>query len=1800
MGQLSRSLTHLWRVREGLGPRPVSVLAGLVALIALALTSGGVSSSPADGEGEPDPQVVAAVEGYAQETGKGYEHVLRWMRVLKTFGVLDGMSAAEARDYAEQHLALRWAPVADELWKLENGQDEPSRQLVAAVRGYAQETKNGYDHVLRWMRVLESFGVVEEMTAAEAQGYADRGWSRWVPVAAELAELEGAPAESGEFSVSISASPTYPKPGEVVRLRAVIANPPAGSTPSYQWRLDLGGGQGIPMGRAATTSYAAGNPGATSFLLTVSYPGGESATSSLTVEWAETPPNRAPVVNRWAEWQFAGKFNAPRGYLITRTFTGMFSDPDGDDLTYSVSVPDDQRSLVESLDVHLGITGSNGEPVDFVSIMVETESDWKAISPALPDPLTFTATLTATDPGGVSTSVSTDFFTDWESHPELVSAVAGRQVMELSFEQELQANPSPAADQFTVNVTNEDDSTATIAVSSVSIDGKVLTLELASALTEGQTVSLDYAHDAETPLTRAGGGDGAPSFEDQAVELDLGLPPVDFEANLVLGTMNLLATWDEAAGATSYKLRWRLSGSEFDAADALTVSRDTAVITVTDFGQWEVRLQACNDDGCGPETSQTVDLARNLNLNLAPARDADGSVRPQTVTATWDPVPDASSYTLIWRPIGTSPSAQDQPGSARRSRSASGDGDQGASQVTVSGDQTSAEFTVPGDGEYRAELQANDDRRVIAQDDAEVNQAPDQTDTTPPRIVRGEINGSIMTIYFSEPLDQSATGGRFYAAVELGGLFYWTSAYSSNIQISGNKVTVDFGTSLRARGGLWASAAYVTNPADSTANNLRDVAGNVVRTPNNWPGGWRGTGCLSLVNLTGAPSFESGTAHLHWLALTFDATLDKRSVPAGSAFTVEVNGSEVGLNDIEPVLVAENTVTVVLASPVGVTDDVTVSYAKPLDRRLRGTGGPVESFSGDLAKNTADTTPPRLMRGEVDGDTMTLYFSEALDEDSMGGRFKVSLSGGRKGGGVTFTATGAVEFSGNMLSVGFGGTYRSNPGEWALVVYRPPEDSTADSYQDLAGNALLASGFVELPNLTGVPSFQGATAHAHWVTLTFDGTLSSNSVPTGSSFTVEVNGSAVSLAEVDPVIVSGNTVTLVLDSPLTSTDSATVRYVRQAGSRLWSAYGAVKSFPDQSVTNMVGAKPEVSEVSISSIPFADGAYGLGQTIHVTLEFTEAVDVIGTPRLKIKMDPDWGEFWANYDSGTGTNTLTFAYQVAEPNTAPRGIAVLRGGLELNGGAIRSAATATTDAHLWYGGLDHDPDHRVNWRRPGPQGPWVIGESITSSAAADNTYAVGETVRVTLEFSEAVDVTGTPRLKIRLGSGFGERWADYESGTGTNALVFAYTVAQPDRSTLGVAVPENTLELNGGAIRSAAATPKDAHLEHEGLDHDLNQQVDWRRSSPGIPWVTGVAITSNPGDDDIYRLGETIQVTVTFSEAMDVDDTGGKPRLLINLDPNLFWNRGNAANNRWADYVGDSGTTALTFAYTVVEAERSLRGILVGGNTLELNGGTIRSAAATPTDASLRHERLDHDWDHRVDGLTPSRLSVIVHETTVAISYDEALDADSVPPAGAFTVQRTPQGGTQETVSLSGPPKIAGGAVILTLADPILATDTAVKVSYSKPTAVANRVKDKAGNEAEGFSGQAVDATDTTKPRLVRGEVNDRTMFLYFSEALDEDSVGGYYRFTLWGHAQDFQITITASGAVEISGNRVSVGLGGGLRSSPGGNLMMDYRKSNNPAVDRLRDLAGNELFTPENFGGRASTGFFDLDNFTVPP
>ena len=249
-------------------------------------------------------------------------------------------------------------------------------------------------------------------------------------------------------------------------------------------------------------------------------------------------------------------------------------------------------------------------------------------------------------------------------------------------------------------------------------------------------------------------------------------------------------------------------------------------------------------------------------------------------------------------------------------------------------------------------------------------------------------------------------------------------------------------------------------------------------------------------------------------------------------------------------------------------------------------------------------------------------------------------------------------------------------------------------------------------------------------------------------------------------------------------------------------------------------------------------------------------------------------------------------------------------------------------------------------PAPATPTVSAVAVTSDPGADDTYAKDDVIQITVTFSEAVDVTGTPQLDIDMDPAeWGTKQAVYHSGTGATALVFTYTVAEPNISTQGIAVLANTLALNGGGIQSAAGQI-DASLAHAGLGHDASHKVDWQQPAPtptpaptpeptpvpATPTVSAVAITSDAGDDDTYGRDEVIEVTVTFSEAVDVT---GAPQLDIDMDP-AEW------GTKQAVYHSGTGTTELTFTHTVVEPNISTQGIAVLADSLALNGGSIRSA------------------------------------------------------------------------------------------------------------------------------------------------------------------------------------------------------------------------------------------------------------------
>ncbi len=62
--------------------------------------------------------------------------------------------------------------------------------------------------------------------------------------------------------------------------------------------------------------------------------------------------------------------------------------------------------------------------------------------------------------------------------------------------------------------------------------------------------------------------------------------------------------------------------------------------------------------------------------------------------------------------------------------------------------------------------------------------------------------------------------------------------------------------------------------------------------------------------------------------------------------------------------------------------------------------------------------------------------------------------------------------------------------------------------------------------------------------------------------------------------------------------------------------------------------------------------------------------------------------------------------------------------------------------------------------------------------------------------------------------------------------------------------------------------------------------------GAPAVTGVAVTSDAGADATCARGETVRMTVAFSEAVDVT---GSPALAIDMDP-ADWGTKRASTGR----------------------------------------------------------------------------------------------------------------------------------------------------------------------------------------------------------------------------------------------------------------------------------------------------------------
>ena len=373
-------------------------------------------------------------------------------------------------------------------------------------------------------------------------------------------------------------------------------------------------------------------------------------------------------------------------------------------------------------------------------------------------------------------------------------------------------------------------------------------------------------------------------------------------------------------------------------------------------------------------------------------------------------------------------------------------------------------------------------------------------------------------------------------------------------------------------------------------------------------------------------------------------------------------------------------------------------------------------------------------------------------------------------------------------------------------------------------------------------------------------------------------------------------------------------------------YGEMQSVwvrvPGQVRTNAPPAAPVIERIEVVSTPrlWSRGArepdtYGEGENIRIEARFDQPVRVEGYPVLALEVgDPCISVCEARYESGSGTDTLVFAYLVLDTEIDPNGVAIPANPIgesidDFDGFSIRNEA---------------GQEARLSYRRKGTQ----------SGHKVDGTRQAGQYFSV--EDAEAHEADGEMAFTVRLEPrGLGIVTIDYETreDSGNEAAVAGldYTETRgtlrfnPLEAERTVTVPiiDDDEEDDGETFTLRLSNPDGAVLR----DADKEATGTIRNSDPAalsasIP-ASAFASASHSGAED------RPQAVVTFSEAVaefaadtpSVSVTGGA---VASVRPHAE----DGLEHAWVFFLAPDGDGAVTFAL-VADAACAAAGICTAG-------------------------------------------------------------------------------------------------------------------------------------------------------------------------------------------------------------------------------------------------------------------------------
>ena len=362
--------------------------------------------------------------------------------------------------------------------------------------------------------------------------------------------------------------------------------------------------------------------------------------------------------------------------------------------------------------------------------------------------------------------------------------------------------------------------------------------------------------------------------------------------------------------------------------------------------------------------------------------------------------------------------------------------------------------------------------------------------------------------------------------------------------------------------------------------------------------------------------------------------------------------------------------------------------------------------------------------------------------------------------------------------------------------------------------------------------------------------------------------------------------------------------------------------------------PTVTSVTSTK---ADGSYKVETLIPITVTFSEAVNVTGTPQ--ITLETGGTDAVVDYSSGTTTNTLTFNYTVAAGHNSSDLEYVATTSLALNSGTIKdaalNAATLTLPAIGAAGSLAVNKDIEIDTTSP------TVAITSTTTGVSDGSTTSDATINLTFTTSESTTdfVVGD----ITPGNG---TLTDF-TGSGTS---YTATFTPTGQGACTIDVAGNTF-TDGASNNNAAAA-----------------QFNWTFDNVA-PTVTSVTSTKADGS---YKVETLIPITVTFSEAVNVT---GTPQITLET----------GGTDAVVDYSSGTTTNTLTFNYTVAAGHNSSDLEYVATTSLALNSGTIKDAALNAATLTLpaigAAGSLAVNKDIEIDTTSPT---VAITSTTTGVS------------------------------------------------------------------------------------------------------------------------------------------------------------------------------------------------------------------------